>query len=318
MVDAESAAQARQALGQLQGRLGARYEAWRVDLIDALAHLEAAVDFPDEPVPDDVAYEARDALAKLASDLDVALGDVSRGRRIREGYRIAVVGAPNAGKSSLINMLLGRDAAIVTPVPGTTRDVIEAPMSIAGYPALLADTAGLRATEDVIEREGVRRARAWAEGADLRLWVVDQAASSGVWRAAEDLIRDGDVCILNKADLGVGRDALQAQQAAFEKGATVLSLSLLDQDVDPVVGLLAARVVRDLGTSDFPAATRERHVSVLREARDHLRRAIGQLAAPELAAEDARLAARALARITGRVDAEDILGRVFSTFCIGK
>jgi tRNA modification GTPase len=318
LVDAETGAQSAQALGQLQGRLGARYEAWRENLVESLARLEAAVDFPDEEVPAEVAETARASLERLASDLEFALTDSRRGRRVREGYRVAVIGAPNAGKSSLINALSGRDVSIVTALPGTTRDVIETPLSIAGYQVLLADTAGLRATKDIIEIEGVRRARAWAEAADLRIWVVDTSAGDDEWRAVEDLVRPGDICVLNKADLGAGPDAGAAASAAARHGATPLSVSIVNQGAGTVETSLTERVLKDLSGAEFPVATRERHSAVLSEARDHLRRALEQLTAPELAAEDARLASRALAQITGRVNAEDILGRVFSTFCIGK
>ena len=318
LVDAQSAVQARQALGQLEGRLGARYQAWREDLLESLARLEAAVDFADEPVPPEIAQEARETLTRMTASLEAALEDAPRGRRVREGYKVAVIGAPNAGKSSLINKLTGREVAIVTPIAGTTRDVIEAQMTMAGYQVLLADTAGLRTTGDIIELEGVRRARSWAERADLRLWVVDRATGDGAWRIAEDLVRPGDICLLNKADLVPGSDAGGAREAAMDRGATVLETSVLSDGVGPLAALLADRVARDLSSADFPAATRERHTLVLREARDHLVRALDQLGEPELAAEDVRLGARALARITGRIDAEDILGRVFSTFCIGK
>jgi tRNA modification GTPase len=318
LVEAETAVQVRQALGQLEGQLGARYQTWRERLIEALARLEAAVDFPDEEVPADVARQARDALQALASDLDLALADEPRGRRVREGYRIAVIGAPNSGKSSLINALTGRDLAIVTDTPGATRDIIEAPWIVDGYKVVLADTAGLRRTDEPIEVEGVRRARAWAEGADVRLWVVDQAASEGAWREAIGSARAGDICILNKADLPTGDDGGAARLAAEAQGLHSLAMSVLRDGAGGVRELLATRVQQDLAGSDFPAATRARHETLLRDARDHLRRALSELESPELAAEDARLAARALARISGRVDAEAVLGRIFATFCIGK
>lgn len=318
LVEAETAVQARQALGQLEGRLGARYQTWRERLIEALARLEAAVDFPDEEVPADVADQARDALEALAADLDLALADEPRGRRVREGYQVAVIGAPNSGKSSLINALTGRDLAIVTQIPGATRDIIEAPLVLDGYKVVLADTAGLRPTDEPIEVEGVRRARAWAGGADLRLWVVDQAATEGAWREALVSVRVGDICILNKADLQAGADGAAARLAAEALGLHTLAMSVLQDGAGDLRELLAARVRRDLAGSDFPAATRARHEDLLRDARDHLNQALSGLDSPELAAEDVRLAARALARVSGRVDAEAVLERVFATFCIGK
>ncbi len=318
LVDAETQAQSRQAIGQLEGALGARYDAWRNTLIEALAQLEAAVDFPDEEVPADVARRARAPLIRLLGDLDAALADRARGRRVREGYRIAVIGAPNAGKSSLLNALVGRDAAIVPPIPGATRDVIEVPLTLSGYRVLLADMAGVRETVDPVEVEGVRRARAWAEGADLRLWVVDQAGSQGAWREAASLTRPGDIALMNKADLPAGSDADAARAAALAGGLTVSALSLVGGPPVALIQALSDRVIADVAGSEFPAVTRARHAALLGEARDHVARALEALETPELAAEDARLAARALMRVAGRIGAEDILDVVFASFCIGK
>jgi len=318
LVDAESGAQARQALGQLEGRLGVRYRAWREALIEALARLEAAVDFPDEDVPRDVGDQAREALEHLAAQLDAALADEARGQRVRDGYRIAVIGAPNSGKSSLINALSGRDAAIVTHIPGATRDIIEVPLVLEGYKVVLADTAGIRMTREPIEIEGVRRARAWAASADLRVWLVDQGAGDRAWREAVDLVHSGDICVLNKSDLPSGADLAEARAAAAALSLETLTLSMLSGEAEALATRLSIRVRRDLSGSDFPAATRARHKALLREARGHLGRALDELREPELAAEDTRLAARALARISGRVDAEEVLERVFATFCIGK
>jgi tRNA modification GTPase len=318
LVEAEAGSQARQALGQLQGALGARYEHWRERLTEAMARLEAAVDFPDEAVPPDVAAGARAGLEAVAADLDLALADEARGQRVREGYAVAVIGAPNSGKSSLVNALAGQDRAIVTAIPGTTRDIIETPLALDGYRVVLADMAGVRATDDPVEREGVRRARAAAAAADLRLWVVDHAAGDGAWREAADLVRAGDACLLNKTDLPAGADADPAAVAAAALGLPILRLSLAVDGAEAVRVWLTARVRRDLAGAEFPAATRARHGALLRVARDHLGRALAGLGEPELAAEDARLAARALAQVTGRIGAEDVLARVFATFCIGK
>jgi tRNA modification GTPase len=319
LIDAESRAQARQAAEQLEGALGARYRAWRGDLIGVLAHLEAALDFPDEGLPADVAARARAPLAALLCQIDAALGDRARGRRIREGYRIAIIGAPNAGKSSLLNLLAGRDAAIVAPVAGTTRDVIEIPMTFAGYRTVLADMAGVRAEAAGIEGEGVRRARSWSASADLRLWVIDQAASEGWWREPARLAQARDICVINKMDLPTGADAAGARAAAAELGAQMIEVSLVvGGGITELSTVLAARVADDLAGTDFPAVTRARHEIHLREAQAHLRRAIQHANEAELAAEDARLVARALSQITGEIGTEDILERVFASFCIGK
>ena len=308
LVDAETAAQRRQALDQLGGAVSGRHAAWRETLLDALAHLEAAVDFPDEELPEAVAARARPPLLALKADLEAQAVD-RRGERVREGLRVALVGAPNAGKSSLLNALLGREAAIVTPTPGTTRDIVEGHLHLAGVPTLLADTAGLRETPDPIEAEGVRRARAWAAEADLRLWVVDGAAAPA---PRPDLVRPDDWRLLAKSDLPA------RPQEPFEG----VGLSVSTRDPLQIADLrvrLEAWAAGLVGGAEPPAATRVRHRQALSEAAAALGRATGTDAvAPELMAEDVRLAVRALERLAGRIGAEDVLGRVFSSFCIGK
>ncbi len=186
---------------------------------------------------------------------------------------------------------------------------------LAGYKVLLADMAGLRQAHDPVEVEGVRRARVWAEGADLRLWVVDASASDDAWRLAADLVRPGDIALLNKIDLPAGADADSARSAA---SGQVLDLSLTAGDAEGLRALLTQRVTADLSGADFPAVTQARHRTHLQAARDLLARARENLDEPELAAEDVRLAARALSRVAGRIGAEDVLDLVFSSFCIGK
>jgi tRNA modification GTPase len=320
LIDAETEAQRRQALGQLGGALSQRYDAWRGLLVQALAMLEAAVDFPDEALPEDVAARARPGLRALEAEITSALEDSSRGRRVRDGFRIALVGAPNAGKSTLLNALVERDAAIVTSTPGTTRDIIEVPLTLGGYKTLLADTAGLRTTEDAIEAEGVRRARAWAAEADLRLWVID-AAMFHVKQADEQaVVQPGDWAVINKIDIV---DALRLQALRDDltgQGLKVVELAARKPGgAEQARAALTSHVVDALSGAEFPAATRIRHAESLTDARTYLQRALSDIGLEvELAAEDVRLAARALSRITGRIDPEDVLDRVFSTFCIGK
>lgn len=313
LVDAETDSQAKQALDQLGGVLSKRYDLWRETLLEALALLEAAVDFPDEDLPEDVAARAHPSMQALLVELDRALTDADRGRRVRDGYRIALIGAPNAGKSSLLNALVERDAAIVTATPGTTRDVIETPLVLAGYKVLLADTAGVRETTDEIESEGVRRARRWAEDADLRLWVVDSRSADNAWRQVEGLVRADDILVLNKSDLA--GDAVDVDFG----GERIECSTWNAADVDKLRERLQARVVEALSGADFPAATRLRHTESLMEARGCLSRALSTNPnLIEVMAEEVRLTARALARITGRIDPEQVLGKVFSSFCIGK
>ena len=320
LIDAETEGQRRQALGQLGGALSDRYDRWRDILVHALAMLEAAVDFPDEDLPEEVAARARPGLEVLATEIDAALADVSRGRRVRDGYRIALVGAPNAGKSTLLNALSERDAAIVTDTPGTTRDIIEVPLVLGGYRVLLADTAGLRETLDDIEAEGVRRARAWARDADLRIWVIDGFHVKQSEDAGGAVVAPGDWAVINKTDIG-DEVAMRAVSESLEgRGLTVHAVTARSPEaVDGLRTALTLHVTGALSGSEFPAATRLRHAERLREARGYLGRALSDVGLEvELAAEDVRLAARALARITGRIDPEDVLEKVFSSFCIGK
>jgi tRNA modification GTPase len=322
LVDAETEAQRRQALAQLDGNLTRRYEAWRGVLVEALAVLEAAVDFPDEEVPETIADEAAPALTGLAAELDAALDDADRGERVRDGYRVSLIGAPNAGKSSLLNALAGREAAIVTAIPGTTRDVVEVAQNLAGFRVILADTAGLRTTSDPVEVEGVRRAKHQAASAALRIWVVDGAGRDDGWREAAHAVRRGDLCVINKHDLRPGPAGTAARSWAEAHGLERIDLSLADgTGLSHLKAWLRQRMLSDLSGAEFPAATRARHRHDLSEARAHLGRALRALNAPvevELAAEDVRLAARALAKISGRIDPEDVLDRVFARFCIGK
>ena len=319
LIEAETEAQRRQALDQLGGALGRAREAWRSDLVEALALFEAAVDFPDEDLPADVARRARPALERLLADLTRAVEGVDRAERVREGYAIALVGAPNAGKSTLLNALARREAAIVTATPGTTRDVIEATLRLGGYKAILADTAGLRETTDEVEAEGVRRARLRAGTADLRLWVVDGAGDAGSAAPAPESLRPGDLCLVAKADLPAGDSVARAlaEAAALGLEAHVLS-ARRPEDIAALEAALTRQVVAALGSSEPPAATRLRHAALLSEAKSRLASALAMAEDPELAAEDVRLAARALDRITGRIGPEDVLDRIFSTFCIGK
>ena len=308
LVDAETEAQRRQALDQLGGAASRTEARWRGWLLEAAAQLAAAVDFPDEELPADVAARATPPLLRLRAELADAISD-RRGERVREGFRVALIGAPNAGKSSLLNALAGREAAIVTALPGTTRDVVEVPLVIAGRRVILADTAGLRATADPIEAEGVRRARAWAQTADLRLWLMaaDAPARGASSSDAPDLTSE-DLLLFSKADL-----ADRAPAGALAVSTTAAG------GLDALREALATRVIAGTG-GDAPAVvTRVRHRETLAAALAEVDHALlAAETAPELAAECVRLAARALRRLTGEVEVEAVLDRVFTAFCIGK
>lgn len=329
LVDAETEAQRRQALAQLDGALSERYAQWRQQLIQILALLEADIDFPDEDLPTGLNHQAWPLIESLSREIEAALTDAGRGQHIREGYPVAVVGAPNAGKSTLFNTLLGRDAAIVTDIAGTTRDILEAHLVLGGYSVTLSDTAGLRDSTDVVEAEGIRRARDQAKTAALRLWVLDP--SDGISRERPEVsaaaspgpdgiqLQPGDFVLVNKQDRGIALPE-PMRQACEAIGLKVYLISLKSgQGVSDFVEALTARVVSDLSLATFPSATRVRHQQRLQEAFTCLEAAKGALmSGSELAAEDIRYASRALAQVSGRVDVEDVLDVVFSSFCIGK
>ena len=309
LVAAETDQQRRQAMQQMDGALYRLYEDWRTLGLRTLAHLEAAIDFPDEDLPAGIADEVHAGITQLQAEIAAHLKD-RRGERLREGLHIAIIGPPNAGKSSLLNLLARRDAAIVSETAGTTRDVIEVHLDLGGWPVVLADTAGLRESGDAIEQEGVRRAQARAAAADLRLLVLDatsdwqptmQAMTAGAhWDPAHDIV------IVNKVDL-----------------AMVDAIGVVALSATSGVGLpeLLARIERSAGQlmeqGAAPPLTRARHREALIEAEQALGRALG---APEvaLAAEDLRLALRALGRITGTVRIDELLDVIFRDFCIGK
>ena len=311
LVDAETAAQRRQALRQMEGGLAVLYEDWRGRLIRALAHLEADIDFADEDLPRDLAVEAIGGLRKLAAEIRAHLSDRRRGEVLREGLSVAILGAPNVGKSSLMNALTRRETAIVSSIAGTTRDVVEARIDLGGYPILLADTAGLREAvddSDPIEREGIRRALARAENADLRLLVF--VAGCAPDAAIAELAGRDSILVANKADL-------LSPAAKPEPSNVMLVSATTGQGLDALRARLLAEAEARMGTGDTPAITRARHRSALSECVASLERAEKAQSA-ELVAEDVRLAVRALGRITGRVEVDDLLDVIFREFCIGK
>jgi len=311
LVAAETAAQRRQALQQMEGALHRLYEDWRSRGLRALAHLEAAIDFPDEDLPEGLADEVRVAVTGLQEEIAAHLDD-RRGERLRDGLSIAIIGLPNAGKSSLLNLLARREAAIVSETAGTTRDVIEVHLDLGGWPVVLADTAGLRDSGDAIEQEGVRRARARADAADLRVLVLD---ASGDWRSEMQAVTRSterwtparDIVVANKADL-----------VAIDDPAVVALSTRSGTGLPRLLARLEASAEASMQEgAGAPPLTRARHREALLDCQASLERA---LHAPEvaLAAEDLRLALRALGRITGTVRLDELLDVIFRDFCIGK
>jgi tRNA modification GTPase len=310
LIGAETEAQRRQAYRQLSGALAERAETWRQRLIEALALVEAGIDFSDEgDVSGDLVAPARVIASTLCNEIRQALADDRRGERLRDGFVVAIAGPPNAGKSSLLNRLARREAAIVTPIPGTTRDVIEVHLDLAGYPVTLLDTAGIRPTDDPVEQEGVRRAEARAAAADLVLWVVDASDSETSDSATKDPQADGRRwVVVNKTD----RLDSSSQQPEFGISA------LTGAGVECLLARLAEHIGTAFSAPEPALVTRERHRHALEETIAGLERAQAQGDREDILAEDLRLAARALGRLTGRVDVEDVLDVIFRDFCIGK
>ncbi len=312
LVDAETSAQRRQALAQMGGSLARLYDGWRDRLVKSLAFAEASIDFAEEDIPDDLARQSIESLRALAREITSHMADDGIGERIRNGFRIALTGAPNVGKSSLLNALAKRDVAIVSDIAGTTRDVIEVPLDLGGYAAVLIDTAGIRDSTDSIEQEGVRRAHAQAASADLQIILMDATdPSQSIPVNADALV------VLNKSDLLPDPQTLSVNhQAILISASTGCGLNVL---VSAMTARIATKVAQ--GSRASVPLTRARHRHALQDCLAALERAIAGAEAKsseEMIAEDIRLAAHALGRITGRVDVEELLDRIFRDFCIGK
>lgn len=300
LIDAETEAQRRQALRVLSGDLGRRAEVWRKSLIRAAALLEATIDFADEEVPVDVSPEVMDLVGEVATALKLEISGVATAERIRSGFEVAIVGAPNVGKSTLLNALAGRDAAITSEYAGTTRDIIEVRMDLDGLPVTLLDTAGLRDTLDEVESIGIERAKVRADMADLRVFLVEKGKQPEMAPQADDLV------LVAKADLvGPGLDAVSGKTGEG-------------------IPELVARITDTLKTRATGAglATRVRHKQAMEKGLENLLAAQNLIPFGEdhadIAAEELRSAIRALDSLVGRIDIENILDEIFASFCLGK
>ncbi len=307
LVDAETTAQRRQALRQMEGGLGRLLDGWARTLMELLAHQEVMIDFPDEDLPDDMEDHVCRRVQTLLDEMRGHLADEGRGERLRQGLVFAILGAPNAGKSTLLNALADRDIAIVSPTPGTTRDVLEARVDLGGIPVTFLDTAGIRPTDDAIEAEGVRRALNSVSTADV-LIVIES-----LWEPAPSPLPEHSrlIRVVTKMDLSDARDGLGRGE-----GAAFIS-ALTGQGIPDLLSILTVMAQDLTGSFGPPPLTRARHRAALRAAEESLHRA-QRAAHPEMRAEDLRLALRALGRITGRVGVDDILDSIFRQFCIGK
>lgn len=311
LIDAETESQRKQALRQLGGGLAAVVEEWRTELIGAMALVEADIDFPDEDLPEGIPLEVQASIAKVRSALIRGIETSAEARQIRDGLRVVLLGRPNAGKSSLLNWLAGSDVVMVSPIAGTTRDVVEVRLRLGGHLVLVSDTAGLRQSDDVIEQEGIRRALSRADDADVRVLVIDNPE----YGEPEGWVqRPDDLVVYSKADLRSGEEVEQAERPGS------LSVSVRSgEGLDRLLVELERRAERVAEAAGDAGFTRARHVEAASLALATLERLqLSCQTGSELIAEELRLAARALGRITGQVDVDDVLDALFSRFCIGK
>lgn len=322
LIDAETEAQRRQALRQARGALSSLYETWRETLIEATALVESSIDFSDEG---DVAFDAFSSGRALITDLEKAirrhLDDRNKGEILRSGFRVALAGPPNVGKSSLLNALARREAAIVSEEAGTTRDVIEVRLDLEGLPVIVSDTAGIRETAGALEKEGIRRSIATATEADLVIWLTDVVTGEAVLPAELLALAERVLPVINKTDLHgePGNGTANGTSAAPLPDDVVAISAKTGAGVDDLTRRIAAIARERIGTGDEPHITHDRHRRLVRQALESLEDFLcGDANHVELRAEDLRRAASALARITGRIDVEDVLDQVFKRFCIGK
>lgn len=317
LIHAETAMQRRQALQQLGGSLHTLYDTWRDRLIKSCAYIEAHLDFPDEDLPTDLVDYVRPALRELSAELAAHLGDNRRGEILRDGARVVILGAPNAGKSSLLNALAARDVAIVSEHAGTTRDVIDVHLDLSGYPVILTDTAGLRpddlgnSASDTIEAEGIRRAFESARGADLKIVLFDGLSLDEPDVHSLALIDDASIVVINKCDRIDDVPAMIADHPALRISA------MTGFGIDELMSTITARLNDLMGGFEGASLTRARHREAIAICHASIDAALG-IGDIVLLAEELRYAINALGRITGRVDVEDLLDIIFRDFCIGK
>jgi tRNA modification GTPase len=317
LVAAETEAQRRQAVRQMQGLLGERAEAWRDRLIRALALVEAGIDFSDEgDVPEDLLGPALGIAEDLRGEIGKVLAGAERGERLREGLVVAIAGPPNAGKSTLLNRLARREAAIVSSIPGTTRDVIEVHLDLGGYPVTLLDTAGIRDSSDPIEQEGIRRARQRAGAADLVLWLFDLSSGPLADRPVDEFAGRPVWRVATKADLPAPGSSRPAEK---DDGSFRISAAE-GWGMEGLEGALAAFAAESFGSGEPALVARERQRFALSEVASALDRAIAEvkLGREDMVAEELRAASGWLGRLTGRIDVESVLDVIFRDFCIGK
>lgn len=313
LIDAETFEQQKQALRQMSGNLKTLYTSWRERLLEIEAHLEAYIDFPEENIPDSVTENILNAVFKLKTDIKNHLSSTTGGERLREGFRVVITGPTNAGKSSLINAVVQRQAVIVSDIAGTTRDAIDVHLDISGYPVILTDTAGLRESTDFIEKQGINIARQKIEEADFILALFDASKDTpDVFSDLKKQHKNNLLLVANKAD------RLTSEQAQNLKGQGCFVLSAkTNEGIPELFDALKEHIQNNIGSNSGLLITRARYREALSECLENLE-AFNFYKEIELSAEDIRLAARAIGKITGQIETSEILDKIFGSFCIGK
>jgi len=314
LISAETEIQRKQALKIMSGRSSDIFNLWREKLLKILSHVEAKIDFPEEDLPKNIINEIQKTSNKILSEIKKALNDQNVGERIREGFKIAILGPPNSGKSSLLNYLSKRDVAIVSEIAGTTRDVIETHLNLDGYPVIVSDTAGIRTSKNEIEKKGIKIALKSAEDADLRLIIVS-AKNVNFTSVLKGLLTKNAILVVNKSDLIKGK-----LYSKFKKYDHVLISIKKDLNLNKLIKKIKSKLKNKFTTSEDILITRERHRQNLLNCVQHLEKFKKKKSVQDFdkAAEDLRLATRHLGMIVGKVDVEELLGSIFNDFCIGK
>ena len=314
LISSETEIQRKQALKIMSGKSSDKFNSWREKLLKILSHIEAKIDFPDEALPKNIINQIQKKSYGVLMEIKKALNDEKVGERIREGFKIAIVGPTNAGKSSLLNYLSKRDAAIVSEIAGTTRDVIETHLNLDGYPVVLSDTAGIRDSKNEIEKKGIKIALNRAEDADLKLVIVS-AKNTDFTKVLKGLLTKNAILVINKSDLTNAK-----LNKKFKKYEHVLISIKKDLNLNKLISKIKSKLENQFIISEDILITRERHRQNLINCAQHLEKFQAKKSAQDFdkAAEDLRLATRHLGMIVGKVDVEELLGSIFNDFCIGK
>ena len=315
LIASETEIQRRQAIDIMSGMNGKKYETWRKKLLKELSKFEAKIDFSEEDLPDKIFSETRKIIKDLKNEIKKVLDDQNVGERIREGFKIAILGPTNAGKSSLLNYLSRRDVAIVSEIAGTTRDVIETHLNLDGYPVIMSDTAGIRAAKDEIEIKGIRLALKKAEQADLNLVVIEPKSGyfTGVLKGL--INSEKTILVVNKSDLGISK--IESELGKFNPIFISIKKEL---NIENLILAIRQKLKNKFVSTENTIITRKRHRQYLTQCVENLESFENKNSAEDLdkAAEDLRLATRHLGMIVGKVDVEEVLGSIFNEFCIGK